>query len=112
RAYGLGAIVISMVMLVVLLFTILTGGIGAFRQTYLEIPVTLEDAQLDKNGNRDPADLRKVLTLTYGKLLQQSLEKVVADKGIAIADLSAKDLSGLISKEAPARLRDQVLANP
>ncbi|QFQ87212.1 phosphate ABC transporter permease PstA [Paracoccus kondratievae] len=112
RAYGLGAIVISMVMLVVLLFTILTGGIGAFRQTYLEIPVTLEDAQLDKNGNRDPADLGKVLTLTYGKLLQQSLEKVVADKGIAIADLSAKDLSGLISKEAPARLRDQVLANP
>src|SRR5690606_33162288 len=59
-----------------------------------------------------PADLRKVLTLTYGKLLQQSLEKVVADKGIAIDDLSAKDLSGLISKEAPARLRDQVLANP
>ncbi|KGJ09544.1 phosphate ABC transporter permease PstA (plasmid) [Paracoccus versutus] len=112
RAYGLGAILVSMVMLVILLFTILTGGIGAFRQTYLEIPVALDAAQLDKNGNRDPADLRKVLTLTYGKILQQSLEQSIADKGIAIAELSDKDVSGLISKEASAQLRNRVLADP
>ncbi|WJS83765.1 phosphate ABC transporter permease PstA [Paracoccus sp. TOH] len=112
RAYGLGAIVISMIMLVILLFTILTGGIGAFRQTYLEIPVTLDAAQLDKSGSRDPEQIKKVLTLTYGKLLQQSLENTIADKGIAVPDLSDKDISTLISKEAAAQLRRRVLADP
>ncbi|WP_353429924.1 phosphate ABC transporter permease PstA [Paracoccus denitrificans] len=112
RAYGLGAIVISMIMLVILLFTIVTGGVGAFRQTYLEIPVALDAAQLDKNGNRDPADIRKVLTLTYGKILEQSLQQAIADKGIAVAELSAKDVSNLISKEASAQLRNRVLADP
>ena len=112
RAYGLSAIIISMVMLVVLLFTILTGGIGAFRQTYLEIPVTLDAAQLDKSGTRDPEAIKKVLTLTYGKILQQSLDRAIADKGISIAGLSDKDRAGLISKEASAQLRNRVLADP
>ena len=112
RGYGLAAIIVSMVMLVVLLFTILTGGIGAFRQTYLEIPVTLDAAQLDKSGTRDPEAIKKVLTLTYGKLLQQALDKAIADKGIQVADLSDKDRAGLISKEASAQLRNRVLADP
>ena len=42
RLYGVIAIAISMIALVVLLATILTGGAGAFRQTYLNIPVTLD----------------------------------------------------------------------
>ncbi|MCV2446251.1 phosphate ABC transporter permease PstA [Paracoccus sp. DMF] len=112
RGYGLAAIIVSMVMLVVLLFTILTGGIGAFRQTYLEIPVTLDAAQLDKSGTRDPEAIKKVLTLTYGKILQQALDKAIADKGIQVADLSDKDRAGLISKEASAQLRNRVLADP
>lgn len=112
RGYGLGAIAIAVLMLLVLLFTIVTGGIGAFRQTYLEIPVTLDAAQLDKKGNRDPEDIKKVLTLTYGKLLDQSLQAVIADKGIQIADLSDKDVKELISKEASAQLRNRVLADP
>lgn len=112
RAYGLGAIAIAVVMLLILLFTIVTGGIGAFRQTYLEIPVTLDAAQLDKKGNRDPEDIKKVLTLTYGKLLDQSLQAVIAEKGIVVADLSGKDIKDLISKEAAAQLRARVLADP
>lgn len=112
RAYGLSAIVISMLMLVVLLFTILTGGIGAFRQTYLEIPVTLDAAQLDKTGSRDPEQIKKVLTLTYGKILQQSLDSAITAKGITIEGLSEKDRANLISKEAAAQLRNRVLADP
>ncbi|CAM3702214.1 phosphate ABC transporter permease PstA [Paracoccus yeei] len=112
RAYGLSAIAISMIALVVLLFSIFSDGIGAFRQTYLEIPVTLDAAQLDKSGNRDPEEIKKVLTLTYGKILEQSLRAVIADKGIAIEGLTDKDVSNLISKEAPAQLRNRVLADP
>ncbi len=112
RAYGLAAIALSLVMLVVLLVTIFSDGIGAFRQTYLEIPVTLDAAQLDKKGARAPEDLKKVLTLTYGKILDKALDRVIADSGIKVEGLGGKDVSGLISKEAAAQLRDRVLADP
>lgn len=112
RAYGLGAIIISMLALVVLLFTIVTGGIGAFRQTYLTFPVTLDAAQLDKQGNRDPEQIKKVLTLTYGKLLEDALRQTIAQRKIDVPDLSDKDIGQLISKEAAAQLRAQVLDDP
>ncbi|UXU74016.1 MULTISPECIES: phosphate ABC transporter permease PstA [unclassified Paracoccus (in: a-proteobacteria)] len=112
RAYGLGAIIISMLALVVLLFTIVTGGIGAFRQTYLTLPVTLDAAQLDKQGNRDPEQIKKVLTLTYGKLLEDALRQTIAQRKIDVPDLSDKDIGQLISKEAAAQLRAQVLDDP
>jgi phosphate transport system permease protein len=35
-----------------LVSTIFSGGIGAFRQTYLTIPVTLDASVVDKKGNR------------------------------------------------------------
>ncbi|MTH78613.1 phosphate ABC transporter permease PstA [Paracoccus aestuariivivens] len=112
RAYGLSAIAIALIALVVLMYSIFSDGIGAFRQTYLEIPVTLDAAQLDKNGNRNPEDIKKVLTTTYGKLLDQSLQAVMTQNGITIEGIAAKDVSDLISKEASAQLRNRVLANP
>ena len=112
RLYGVAAIAISMIALVVLLATILTGGAGAFRQTYLNIPVTLDAAVLDPKGNRDPAEMAKVLTLSYGKVLDAAVEATVARHGIRIEGLSDKDIDGLISKEASAQVRNRVLAEP
>ncbi|GGF62904.1 phosphate transport system permease protein PstA [Paracoccus acridae] len=112
RLYGVAAIAISMIALVVLLATILTGGAGAFRQTYLNIPVTLDAAVLDPKGNRDPAEMAKVLTLSYGRVLDAAVEATVARHGIQIEGLTEKDIDGLISKEASAQVRDRVLANP
>ena len=110
--YGVAAIAIYMIALVVLLATILTGGAGAFRQTYLNIPVTLDAAVLDPKGNRDPAEMAKVLTLSYGKVLDAAVEATVARHGIQIEGLSDKDIDGLISKEASAQVRNRVLAEP
>ncbi|MFC3170022.1 phosphate ABC transporter permease PstA [Paracoccus fontiphilus] len=112
RLYGVAAIAISMIALVVLLATILTGGAGAFRQTYLNIPVALDAAVLDPKGNRDPAEIAKVLTLSYGKVLDAAVEATVARHGIQIEGLSEKDIDNLISKEASAQVRNRVLANP
>ncbi|SMO62683.1 phosphate ABC transporter permease PstA [Paracoccus laeviglucosivorans] len=112
RAYGLGAILISVALLVILMFTIFRDGTGAFRQTYLEIPVTLDAAQLDKVGNRDPEDLKKVLTTSYGKILENSLQQAITSNGINVEGLSGPDVANLISKEASAQLRNRVLANP
>ena len=112
RRYGASAIGIAMLALVVLLTTIIGGGAGAFRQTYLSIPVALPAEKLDPKGNRDPAEMSKVLTLTYGPVLGAAVEAAVADTGIQIDDLSKKDVDGLISKEASAQLRNRVLADP
>ncbi|MBD9526809.1 MULTISPECIES: phosphate ABC transporter permease PstA [Paracoccus] len=112
RAYGLSAIIISLLALVVLLFTIFAGGAGAFRQTFLHVPVTLDAAQLDKKGNGDIEDIKKVMTLTYGKLLDQSVQDLIAKQGITIEGLTDKDVANLVSKEASAQLRNMVLADP
>jgi phosphate transport system permease protein len=56
--------------------------------------------------------MKKVTTIGYGKLLQTSLNAELAEKGFAVEGMSAKDVGALISKEAPAQLRDRVLADP
>ncbi|MFC3630598.1 phosphate ABC transporter permease PstA [Paracoccus angustae] len=112
RLYGAAAIAISMIALVVLLATILTGGAGAFRQTYLNIPVELDAEILDPKGNRDPAEMAKVLTLSYGRVLDAAVEATVARHNIQIEGLSEKDIDNLISREASAQVRNRVLANP
>lgn len=112
RWYGIGAIAISMIALVVLLATILTDGAGAFRQTYLNIPVTLDAAVLDPKGNRDPAEMAKVLTLTYGKVLDKAVGDAVAREAIQVEGLTEKDIKGLVSREASAQVRNRVLAEP
>ena len=112
RAYGLSAIVIALLALVWLLISIFSNGLPAFKQTYLTFPVTLDAALLDKTGSKDPAVMAKVTTLTYAKLLTQSLDAEITAKAIDAGALNPKDLGKLISEEAPATLRNQVLADP
>lgn len=112
RAYGAAAIGVSLAALLVLLATILNNGAGAFRQTYLNIPVALDAAILDPRGNRDPAEMARVLTTSYGRVLDAAVEATVARHGIQIEGLSEADIDGLISREASAQVRNRVLANP
>lgn len=112
RLYGVAAIAIGLLALVFLLASVLGNGVNAFRQTYVQIPVMLDGVLLDKAGTRDPKAMAKVTTVGYGKLIQQALEAELAAKGIDTAALSAKQVIGLMSKEAPADLRRKVLADP
>ena len=112
RSYGIAAIATAIIALVILLATILSNGTGAFRQTYLTIPVTLNAEQLDPSGTGDVEAMKKVLTTTYGRLLSLSLADVIANENIQIDGLTDKDVNDLISKEAPAQIRNMVLANP
>ncbi|MDR5652761.1 phosphate ABC transporter permease PstA [Xinfangfangia sp. LG-4] len=112
RIYGLIAVGLSLAALAALLISILSGGLPAFRQTYLSFPVELAEARLDKSGTRDRAELQKATTLTYGNLLADALRKAIADRGIATDGLSDKDVAGLLSAEAAAQLRNRVLADP
>lgn len=112
RAYGLAAVLVSMTLLAVLLISIFANGASAFRQTYVTIPVELTEAKLDKSGTRDLAVMKKVTTLGYAKVIAASLEAALKDKGIPVEGLSAKDIAAILSEEAPASVRDRVLADP
>lgn len=112
KYYGLGAIVLSLVVLFVMLFTIFRDGTGAFYQASLAYPVTLDAERLDETGNRDPEEMAKVTTIGYGNLLRDALIAHLAAEGIDTGELSDSEIGGLISRDAPARIRNRVLANP
>ncbi|WP_299965958.1 phosphate ABC transporter permease PstA [uncultured Roseobacter sp.] len=111
KAYGMIAIGIGMLMLLILVFNIITRGVGAFQQTFVTLEVELLEEKLDKNGNRDPADLAKVSTFGYAPLLRDAFEAKVAELGVE-TDLDGKDMADILSAGARAQMRDFVLANP
>jgi phosphate transport system permease protein len=111
KGYGLGAICIVALALIVLLTTVVSNGVSAFRQTYITLEIALPAATLDTSGLRDPAVMAKISTFGYAPLLQDALLTKMAALNIT-TDMSEKSIAGIISKEAAASLRNHVLANP
>ena len=112
KAYGIVAITLSMLALVWLLISIFSVGTPAFRQTFLTMPIELPEAKLDKSGTRDPAVMAKVTTVGYAAVIQAALKKAIEENGISTDGMTPKDIAGIVSLEAPAQLRNHVLANP
>ena len=111
KAYGMIAIAFGLLMLSILVFNIVTRGAGAYQQTFVALEVELLAGKLDKKGNRDLDDIKKVSTFGYTPLLSNALEAKVAELGIE-TDLKAKKMVGILSKSAAAQVRDYVLNNP
>lgn len=112
RTYGLVAVCAGLVALVVLMVSIVNNGAGAFSQTFVTLQVELPADRLDKSGNRNPDEMRAVSTFGYSPLIAAAVVRSLEENDISIEGLSAKDAGGIISKEAPAQLRNFVLANP
>ncbi len=114
RLYGILAIVVSLATLAIMLLSIFTDGLSSFRQASLRFPVQLDEARLDENGNRNPADLADVTTVGYANLLEDAFVAHLAAEGIGLEELGLDegDAGDLLSREAAAQLRDRVLANP
>ncbi|MEQ8367054.1 MAG: phosphate ABC transporter permease PstA [Roseicyclus sp.] len=111
RAYGIAAVSVGLLALVMLLISILGNGLSSFRQTYVTFPVTLAAERLDPAGNRDPAEMARVTTFGYLPILAQSYIDHVENLGID-HDIGPRDMAAMLSEEAPAQLRSMVLANP
>lgn len=111
KAYGIAAIVVGLLMLAILLTTIIGRGAGAFQQTFLTLNVQLLEEKLDKNGNRNLDEIKKVSTFGYAPLMAAALEAKVSEARIT-TDLKPKAMAGILSKDAAAQLRDFVLDNP
>jgi phosphate transport system permease protein len=112
RLYGVLAIAVSLSVLAVMLWTIFADGIQAFRQATLTFPVTLDAERLDPKGNRDPAEMAKVTTIGYGKVIDAAFLAMLAERGFAVDGLSEDDAADILSKEGPGQLRATVMANP
>jgi phosphate transport system permease protein len=112
RMYGVAAIVIALLTLAIMLFTIIRDGSSAFVQATISYPVMIDAAVVDKTGSRDPAQMASVTTIGYARILGDSLVKHLAEEGIAVEGMSQKEVTDMISKDAPARLRETVLADP
>ena len=111
RLYGIIAIAIGLLMLLLLVTTIIYRGTSAFQQTFITLEVELLEKKLDKKGNRNIDDIKKVSTFGYTPLLATAMQNALKENGIE-TDLKKKALSGMISKSAAAQMREYVLADP
>lgn len=111
KAYGITAIAVGLVMLLVLVTTIVGRGTGAFQQTFITVNVELLESKLDKNGERNIEDIKRVTTFGYAPLIKTAMQNTVSDLGIETS-LKTKHMAGLLSKNAVAQLRAFVLENP
>ncbi|NNK66820.1 MAG: phosphate ABC transporter permease PstA, partial [Rhodobacteraceae bacterium] len=111
KMYGLIAVMLGLLALVILVTSILINGSSAFQQTFVTLEVELDEARLDKTGNRNREEMAKVSTFGYAPLIAAAVGTKMEELGIEIVGLSAKEAGAIISKEAPAQLRDFVLAN-
>ncbi|MCH1413221.1 MAG: phosphate ABC transporter permease PstA [Rhodobacteraceae bacterium] len=108
RIYGILAISIGLLMLLVLASTIILRGTSAFQQTFITLDVDLLESKLDKKGNRNVDDIKKVSTFGYSPILVNAMKQVLEKHEISTS-LKKKALGGIISKSAPAQIRDFVL---
>jgi len=111
RRYGQAAIGIGLLMLFTLAYTIVSKGTGAFQQTFVTLNIELLESKLDKKGNRDLEEMKKVSTFGYAPLIATAFENLAAEREIK-TKIKAKEMAQIISKSAPSQLRDRVLDNP
>jgi phosphate transport system permease protein len=112
KIYGLAAIVVSLAVLFVMLWTIFADGLSSFRQAKLTFPITLDASVLDPKGNGSRDEMTKITTVSYGKILTKGFKAAIEAKGIDLGEVSDKDVAALISKDAAGDLRSMVLADP
>lgn len=106
RTYGLLAVIAGMTFLVYLFFTIFSNGLGAFRQTQVQLPVFFDPAVIDPAGTRNRDDL---LSADYQALIRAALKSKFPEvEGRA----ATRELSRLVSGSATFDLQQLVIADP
>jgi phosphate transport system permease protein len=106
RAYGLGAIILALLVLAILLVDIVGKGYTAFLQTRIAVDVFVDPAVVNAGDANMDDRLRDA---DYGVLVRQGLAKLfpeVTERG------KKRSLGALLSGSAPYELRDKVVADP
>lgn len=106
KGLGLGAIALALGLLGILLFTIVSQGLPAFRAAYVKLDITFDPAVIDPQGSRDPQVLRQA---NYAQLVNDSLTALFPD---ATARQDRRLVRGLVSSGAATQLRQMVQDDP
>ena len=106
KFYGLAAIGLTAVFLVVVLTDIVVRGLPAFWQYRLVLDVTVDRAEIDPQGARDPTTIRAG---DYQALVRNALRAQFPD----VSDRAGRRLlDGILSSGASDILRARVIADP
>ena len=111
QRYGQTAILVSILMLLALLFTVFFKGVGAFQQTFITLEIELLESKLDKKGNGNIEDIKKVSTFGYTPLIKNTFKSLATEQNIK-TNIKAKNMAKIVSKSAAAQTRNRVLADP
>jgi phosphate transport system permease protein len=106
KYYGMAAIAAALLMLAVLFGTIVANGWSAFRQTYIQLAVTLDESEIDPDGARDPGVLSRA---DYEGLVKKTLRGMFPD---VKKRKEKRELYDLVSIGASFDLREAVLDDP
>lgn len=106
RWYGIAALTLTTVFLVVLIADIVAKGLPAFWQHHLVLDVPVPAEVVDPQGKRDPGAIRGA---DYNALARSALASAIP--GIE-GRAAKKQLNELLSSGAPDELREEVVANP
>ena len=106
KSYGVIAIAITAVFLVVLFADILRKGIPAFTEHTLGLSIMADQAALDPQGTRDP---KALLSADYDALIRDKLRSLFPS---ATSRADRKALNGLLSSGAADDFRSLVSSDP
>jgi len=106
RAYGAGAMIMTAVFVLAVLFDVLLKGLPAFWQHSLVLEVPLKAELLDPEGTRDPESIRRA---DFFSLSRDALRAAVP--GVE-GRQAKKKLDGLLSSGASNELREMLVADP
>ncbi len=107
QAYGLIAISLGLIFLLLLLWSVVSKGYTAFEQTSINLPITFSQNIIDPKGDRSDT---AILMANYPKLATDAIVKVL---GINPDDKNAvREAGQMISASSRTQLRDMVLSDP
>jgi len=106
KAYGLIAIGLTTLFILLVLADIIVRGTPAFFQYRLVLDVNVEQSEIDPQGTHDPAAIRAG---DYSALVRNALRKIFPD----VTDRAGRRLlDGIVSSGAADQLREMVVADP
>ena len=105
KRLGIAALLLAVAFVVVLFTSIVSKGMGAFRQTFVELEIHFDPAVIDPSGNFDETQIKRA---DFQSLVRNALRAEfpgVTDRR------GRRDLNSLVSSGAPYSLRDMVLTD-
>ncbi|MFM2277969.1 MAG: phosphate transporter permease PstA, partial [Pseudomonadota bacterium] len=109
RIYGVAAIVLGILFLVMLLVSIVSKGYTSFFQTMITVPVELSETVIDPSNKR-ATDPKVLVTANYPVIARNAVAQAL---GIEKTDKAAmKAIKDVVSDSVRVKLRDLVAADP